>query len=58
MGRKGIALTLYTNSDLRILKAVIDTNDLKPIWEGPEPNLKNPPRQQKRKTYRSRKKRR
>ncbi len=51
MGRKGIALTLFTRADLRILKAVIDTNDIKPVWEGAEPNLNNLSRPKKRKKY-------
>ena len=41
MGRKGVALTLFTKSDLRILKAIIDTNNIKPVWEGTEPDLDN-----------------
>ena len=40
MGRKGIALTLFTERDLRILKAIINTNRIQPIWEGAEPDLK------------------
>ena len=51
MGRKGVALTLFTRSDLRILKAVIDINNIKPIWEGAEPDLNNLPRAKKRKKY-------
>jgi ATP-dependent RNA helicase DeaD len=39
MGRKGIALTLFTKRDLRKLKAIINTNRIKPIWQGPEPDL-------------------
>ncbi|MHC4220820.1 MAG: DEAD/DEAH box helicase, partial [Planctomycetota bacterium] len=30
MGRKGVALTLFSRSDLRILKTVIDTNNITP----------------------------
>jgi ATP-dependent RNA helicase DeaD len=51
MGRKGVALTLFTKSDLRILKAVIDTNNIKPVWEGAEPDLDNLPRPKTRKKY-------
>ncbi|MBL7154667.1 MAG: DEAD/DEAH box helicase [Phycisphaerae bacterium] len=39
MGRKGIALTLFTKGDLRSLKAVINVNRIRPIWEGDEPDL-------------------
>jgi ATP-dependent RNA helicase DeaD len=39
MGRKGIALTLFTPSDLHNLRSVIKTNRIKPIWHGPEPDL-------------------
>lgn len=41
MGRKGIALTLFTKGDLYNLRAVINTNRIKPIWQGPEPDLDN-----------------
>ena len=41
MGRKGIALTLFTKRDLRNLKTIINTNRIKPIWQGNEPDLKN-----------------
>lgn len=39
MGRKGIALTLFTRGDLRSLKAVININRIEPIWEGDEPDF-------------------
>ncbi len=55
MGRKGVALTLFTRSDLRILKAVIDINNIKPIWEDAKPDLDNLPKYKK-KYYRHRKK--
>jgi len=56
MGREGMALTLFTKSDLRTLKEVIRTNDLKPVWEGAEPNLQNLRRPKKTKRhYRGRK---
>ena len=51
MGRKGVALTLFTRSDLQSLKAVINTNNIKPIWEGAEPDLNNLHRAKKRKKY-------
>jgi ATP-dependent RNA helicase DeaD len=47
MGRKGIALTLFTKKDLYGLKAIIDTNRIQPIWQGAEPDLKNISRQRK-----------
>ena len=47
MGRKGIALTLFTKGDLRSVKAVINVNRIQPIWEGEEPDLKHQPRKGK-----------
>ena len=47
MGRKGVALTLFTKKDLYGLKAIINTNRIKPIWQGAEPDLKNISRQRK-----------
>jgi ATP-dependent RNA helicase DeaD len=47
MGRKGIALTLFTKRDLRNLKTIINANRIKPIWQGSEPDLKNIPRSRK-----------
>jgi len=47
MGRKGIALTLFTKGDTRSLKAVININRIQPIWEGEEPDLKHQPRKHK-----------
>lgn len=55
MGRKGVALTLFTRADLRALKAIIDTNNIKPIWEGTKPDLADLP-QKKKKFYGRRKK--
>jgi ATP-dependent RNA helicase DeaD len=52
MGRKGIALTLFTKRDLHNLKRLINTNRIQPIWQGAEPDLKNIPR-----PHRSRKRR-
>jgi ATP-dependent RNA helicase DeaD len=54
MGRKGIALTLFTKRDLRNLKAIINANRIKPIWQGAEPDLKNIPRTRKARKRRSR----
>jgi ATP-dependent RNA helicase DeaD len=47
MGRKGIALTLFTKGDLRGLRAIINTNRIRPIWQGPEPDLKHISRRRK-----------
>ena len=41
MGRKGVALTLFTKADMRSLKAVISTNRIQPVWLGAEPDLKH-----------------
>lgn len=54
MGRKGIALTLFTKSDLRKLRAIINANRIRPIWEGREPNLKHISRPRKSRKRRSR----
>ena len=54
MGRKGVALTLYTKGDLHDLKTVIDTNKIQPIWQGPEPDLKHIKRPRKKANYHSR----
>jgi ATP-dependent RNA helicase DeaD len=47
MGRKGVALTLFTKKDLFSLKAIIDTNRIQPIWQGAEPDLKHISRSRK-----------
>ncbi len=47
MGRKGVALTLFTKADIRSLKAVINTNGIQPIWQGAEPDLKHISRRRK-----------
>lgn len=47
MGRKGIALTLFTKKDLSNLKAIIDTNRIKPVWQGAAPDIENLPRTRK-----------
>jgi ATP-dependent RNA helicase DeaD len=54
MGRKGIALTLFTKRDLHDLKTLINTNRIQPIWQGSEPDLKNIPRQHRSRKRRSR----
>lgn len=41
MGRKGVALTLFTKADMRSLKAVLDKNRIQPVWHGAEPDLKH-----------------
>jgi ATP-dependent RNA helicase DeaD len=41
MGRKGVALTLFTKKDLHNLKAIINTNRIQPVWQGTEPDLKH-----------------
>jgi ATP-dependent RNA helicase DeaD len=51
MGRKGVALTLFSRSDLRILKAIIEINSIKPIWEGQKPDLTDLPKFKKRKQF-------
>jgi ATP-dependent RNA helicase DeaD len=55
MGRKGIAMTLFTKRDLYSLKAVINMNHIQPIWEGAEPDLKHisSPRRSRRLTSRN-----
>ncbi len=51
MGRKGVAMTLFAKSDLRILKSVIETNNITPVWEGSEPGLDKLPKANKSKEY-------
>jgi len=41
MGRKGIAMTFFTNHDLANLKTMINTNHLDPVWQSPAPDLSN-----------------
>jgi ATP-dependent RNA helicase DeaD len=55
MGRKGVALTLFTKKDLRKLKAIINTNRIQPIWQGDEPDLKHisHPRRPRKRTSRN-----
>ena len=47
MGRKGVALTLFTTADMRSLTAVINVNRIQPVWQGAEPDLKNISRRRK-----------
>ena len=39
MGRKGTAVTFFSNHDLQTLKEVIETNNIKPIWLTADPQL-------------------
>jgi len=55
MGRKGIALTFFTQKDLRNLKGVIDKNNIQPIWQGKEPDLEHISRRRKSRRRPSRK---
>ena len=55
MGRKGVALTLFTKADFRSLKAVINKNRIKPVWHGAEPDLKHISRRRKSRRRPSRK---
>ncbi|MCK4960376.1 MAG: C-terminal helicase domain-containing protein, partial [Planctomycetes bacterium] len=41
MGRKGVAMTLCTKSDLYNVKAVITINRITPIWQGETPDMDN-----------------
>lgn len=47
MGRKGIALTLFTKGDTRSLKALINVNRIQPVWHGDEPDLNHIARRRK-----------
>jgi len=47
MGRKGVALTLFTKGDMRSLKSLINVNRIQPVWQGPEPDLKTVSRRRK-----------
>jgi len=44
MGRKGIALTLFTRRDTADLGQIIKANQIEPIWEGAEPQSGRPGR--------------
>jgi len=41
MGRKGTAVTFFSNHDFRTLKEVIETNNIRPIWLTAAPQLGN-----------------
>ncbi|MHC4213560.1 MAG: DEAD/DEAH box helicase [Planctomycetota bacterium] len=60
MGRKGVALTLVTKKDFRNLKAVINRNRIKCIWQGPEPDFEHAshPHKSSKSPWRSRRPRR
>ncbi|MHC4741084.1 MAG: DEAD/DEAH box helicase [Planctomycetota bacterium] len=54
MGRKGVAMTLFTKGDLRSLRAVINVNRIQPVWEGEEPDLKHHTKKKKKRKRPSR----
>jgi len=39
MGRKGYALTLFSNHDLHTLKTIINNNNIEPVWLSTAPQL-------------------
>jgi len=39
MGRSGIAMTFVTNQELGVLKSLLKTNRIDPVWHGKIPNL-------------------
>ncbi|MBW2059649.1 MAG: DEAD/DEAH box helicase [Deltaproteobacteria bacterium] len=39
MGRSGIAMTFVTDQELRVLKSLLKTNRIDPVWHGNIPNL-------------------
>ena len=41
MGREGTAVTFFSYHDLRTLKVIIETNNLKPVWLSGDPQLNN-----------------
>ena len=41
MGRQGTAVTFFSRSDLYVLKEIIKSNNVKPVWLSEEPNLDN-----------------
>ncbi|MHC4308870.1 MAG: DEAD/DEAH box helicase [Planctomycetota bacterium] len=41
MGRKGFALTFFSNHDLRTLKTIIKNNNIEPVWLSAPPQLNN-----------------
>ncbi|MGD8501719.1 MAG: DEAD/DEAH box helicase [Phycisphaerales bacterium] len=54
MGRKGIALTLFTKKDLHNLKAIINTNRIQPVWQGAEPDFRHISRRRRSRRHASR----
>ncbi|MCK5712820.1 MAG: RNA helicase, partial [Hyphomicrobiaceae bacterium] len=44
MGRKGVALTYLTNSNLRDLRIIVKENNIEPIWQGKPVDLNHIPR--------------
>jgi len=47
MGRSGIALTLVSSHDLRLLKRLFRMNHIEPVWLGKEPDWESISRQRK-----------
>ena len=41
MGRKGTAVTFFSSFDLRELKTIIETNNIRPVWLCEQPDLDN-----------------
>ena len=41
MGRKGFALTFFSNHDLHTLKTIIKNNNIEPVWLSAPPQLNN-----------------
>ena len=39
MGRDGIAMTLVTDQDLKVLEKLLQLNRIEPVWRGPAPVL-------------------
>lgn len=44
MGRSGIAMTFVTDQELGVLKSLLKTNRIEPVWHGKIPNLDQNPR--------------
>jgi ATP-dependent RNA helicase DeaD len=47
MGRKGVAFTLFTRSNMRDLKIIFKENNIQPVWQGKEPDVSQPSSQGK-----------
>jgi len=41
MGRKGTAVTFFSNHDFHTLKTIIQNNNIDPVWLSAEPQLNN-----------------